>query len=95
MSDNNIDVLSMSATPIPRSMNLAISGIYSISLLKSPPLLRKPIITNIKFFNDSVIKSAIKFEFLRGGQVFFVNHDVQSIYAVSDRIKKNSTKIEY
>ena len=85
---NNVDVLSMSATPIPRSMNLAISGIYSISLLQTPPLLRLPIKTYIKTFNDTTLVDAITFEVDRGGQVFCVNDDVRSINALSDRLRR-------
>ena len=78
----------MSATPIPRSMNLAISGIYSISLLQTPPLLRLPIKTSIKTFNDKTIIDAITFEVERGGQVFCVNNDVKSINALADRLRR-------
>jgi transcription-repair coupling factor (superfamily II helicase) len=64
---SSVDVLSMSATPIPRSMNLALSGIYSISMLQTPPRLRLPIITQIDYYNDVIIREAVNFEVGRGG----------------------------
>ncbi len=81
-----VDVLSMSATPIPRSLNLALSGIYSISLLQSPPLMRLPIITRVDYFNDELIHEAISFEVGRGGQVYFVHNNIQSIREITARL---------
>ena len=81
-----VDVLSMSATPIPRSMNLVLSGIYSISLLQTPPLMRLPIITCIKYFNYEIICEAITFETSRGGQVYFVHNDIQSIKHITKKL---------
>ena len=83
-----IDVLSMSATPIPRSMNLALTGIYSITMLQTPPLLRLPIITRIEYYGENIIKDAIGFEVSRGGQVFFVHNDIRQIKSVTDRIRR-------
>ena len=82
-----IDVLSMSATPIPRSMNLALTGIYSITMLQTPPLLRLPIITKVEYYGENIIKDAIEFEVSRGGQVFFVHNDIREIKNVSGRIQ--------
>ena len=76
---NNIDVLSMSATPIPRSMNLASSGIYSISLLQTPPLMRLPIITSVNYYDPLLIKQAVLYEINSGGQVFFIHNNVKNI----------------
>ncbi len=84
---NSVDVLSMSATPIPRSMNLALSGIYSVSMLQTPPRLRLPIKTQIKYYNESIIKEAIDFEVGRGGQVYFVHNDIDSIKNVSNKLQ--------
>ena len=83
----NVDVLSMSATPIPRSLNMALSGIYSISLLQSPPLMRMPIITRVDYFRDSLIRDSISFEVDRGGQVYFVHNNIQTIEHITDRIR--------
>ena len=78
-----VDVLSMSATPIPRSMNMAISKIYSISTLQSPPKLRLPIKTRVEYYNFKTIKEAISFEINRGGQVYFVHNDIGSIKSLA------------
>jgi transcription-repair coupling factor (superfamily II helicase) len=77
-----VDVLSLSATPIPRSMNLVLSDIYSISMLQTPPLFRRPIYTRVEFYNDALIRSAIVFELGRGGQVYFIHNDIQTIEGV-------------
>ena len=82
-----VDVLSMSATPIPRSMNLALSGIYSVSMLQTAPRLRLPIKTQIEYYNESIIKEANDFEVGRGGQVYFVHNDIDSIQNVSHKLQ--------
>jgi len=76
---HTIDVLSMSATPIPRTLNLALSGIREISTLTTPPKSRLPIETQISYFNDALIKSAIINEKYRDGQLFFVHNDVKTL----------------
>jgi transcription-repair coupling factor (superfamily II helicase) len=81
-----VDVLSMSATPIPRSMNMAISKIYSISTLQTPPKLRLPIKTSVEYYSFEVIRKAILFETARGGQVYFVHNDVNSIKGLAEMI---------
>ena len=82
----DVDVLSMSATPIPRSMNLAISKICSVSTLQTPPRFRLPIKTLVEHYNIDKIKGAIFFEINRGGQVYFVHNDTSSIKRVADQI---------
>ena len=83
-----VDVLSMSATPIPRSLNLALSGIYSISLLQTPPLMRRAIITRVIYFDDQIIQDAILYEIDRGGQVYFVHNNIQSIAHITGRLQE-------
>ncbi len=85
---SSVDVLSMSATPIPRSMNLALSGIYSVSMLQTAPRLRLPIKTQIEYYNDDIIKEAVEFEVGRGGQVYFVHNDICTIKNVSKKLQK-------
>ncbi len=80
----NKDVLLMSATPIPRSLNLSLSGLNDISTLGSPPVLRKPIQTFINYFNDSLIKRSIEYEVSRGGQVFFVHNNISSMLSIKN-----------
>ena len=71
--------LSMSATPIPRTMQLALSGIRNISTLLSPPIERRPVITNVHSFNTEVIMNYVLKEFNRNGQVYFVDNSVENL----------------
>ena len=75
----NIDILSLSATPIPRSLNLALAWVRDISLLKTPPLGRKSIQTFVTSFNEKIIQDAWEKEFQRWGQLFFVHNRVNNI----------------
>lgn len=83
----NIDCLSMSATPIPRSLNLALSGIREISLLKEPPLGRKDIVTTVAKFDEHIILEAWKREFERGGQIFFIHNRVENIHTIEQKLQ--------
>lgn len=74
-----VDTLSMSATPIPRSLHLSLTGVRDISLINTPPMNRLPVETKILARDDSVLAEAIHDELARGGQVFVVNDRVQSI----------------
>jgi len=78
----NIDILSMSATPIPRSLNMALSWLKSISMLTTPPVGRQPIQTVVLSFDDKVIFDAGKREFDRGWQLFFIHNRVETISAM-------------
>ena len=68
-------------------MNLALSGIYSVSMLQTAPKLRLPIKTQIEYYNDNIITEAVEFEIGRGGQVYFVHNDIDSIKNVSYKIQ--------
>jgi transcription-repair coupling factor len=83
----NIDCLSMSATPIPRSLNLALSGIRDISLLKEPPQWRKDIVTTVAKFDEHIILEAGKREFERGGQIFFIHNRVENIHTIEQKLQ--------
>jgi len=83
----DIDILSLSATPIPRSLNLALSGVRDISLLKTPPTWRKSIETSVLEFNEALILEAGKREFARGGQIFFVHNRVANIEVMKRQIE--------
>lgn len=76
---SNIDILSMSATPIPRSLNMALSWIKSVSILSNPPLMRKWVETFVSKFDDNIIFQAWKKEFERWGQLFFIHNRVENI----------------
>ena len=82
----NVDLLSMSATPIPRTLSMALGGFKSISSLSTPPHSRKPIITQVMWFNEDVVCKSIFQEYSRGGQVFFVNNNIKTLTAYYDLI---------
>lgn len=83
----DIDILSLSATPIPRSLNLALSGVRDISLLKTPPIGRKSISTLVTRYNEQVIQDAGKKELERAGQIFFVHNRVANIEVVQKQLQ--------
>lgn len=83
-----VDTLSMSATPIPRSLHLSMTGVRDISLINTPPINRLPVETTLLKRNDEVIKNAILDEMARGGQVFVVNDRVQTIYDLAEDIEE-------
>ena len=82
----NVDILSMTATPIPRTLNMAMSGIRDISLITTPPAKRLAIKTFWQERNDSILREAILREILRGGQVFFLHNNVQTIERISQEL---------
>ena len=84
----NVDVLSMSATPIPRTLEMAITGIREMSNITTPPEERHPVLTYVGIQDDKQITAAIHRELLRDGQVFFVHNRVESIDGVVERLKK-------
>jgi len=83
---NHVHVLALSATPIPRSLNLALSGIREISLLKTPPEGRKNIDTLVARFDEKLIQDAGKREFQRGGQVFFIHNRIENIHVIEKQL---------
>lgn len=84
---NGIDVLTLSATPIPRTLHMSLIGIKDMSILKDPPVNRKPVSTFIMEYNDEIVRSAIERELARKGQVFYVHNRVQDILDVAHKIK--------
>ena len=84
----NIDVLSLSATPIPRTLHMAVTGIRDLSIINTPPLDRLAVKTQVVKFNDGVIKRGVSDELARGGQVFFVHNVVHNIGVVHEHLKK-------
>ncbi|MEO6260415.1 MAG: transcription-repair coupling factor, partial [Thermoanaerobaculia bacterium] len=83
-----VDVLSMSATPIPRTLHMSLVGIRDISVIETPPKDRLAIQTAVVPFSDEFIREAIEFETGRGGQVFFVHNRVESIYQIKEYLEK-------
>lgn len=84
----NIDVLSLSATPIPRTLQMAIMGVKSMSLLETPPENRYPIQTYVLERNDTIIRDAIYRELARDGQIFYLYNKVEDINLVANKIKR-------
>lgn len=85
---NNVDILTLSATPIPRTLHMALSGIKSISTIETPPEERLAARSIVTRFSKQVIKEAVQREIDRGGQVFFVHNRVQSIYRIANMIQE-------
>ena len=73
-----VDVLTLSATPIPRTLNMSLMGLRDMSIIETPPRDRLAIQTQVVQFSESVIKSAIELEIGRGGQVFFIHNRVET-----------------
>ncbi len=78
-----VDVLTLSATPIPRTLNMSLMGLRDMSVIETPPRDRLAINTQVVQFSDSIIKSAIELELARGGQVFFIHNRVESIETIA------------
>jgi transcription-repair coupling factor (superfamily II helicase) len=83
-----VDVLTLSATPIPRTLNMSLSGLRDMSLIETPPSDRLAIQTQVVQSSDTVIKSAIELELSRGGQVFFIHNRVESIETIAALVKR-------
>jgi len=84
----SVDVLSMSATPIPRTLHMSLVGIRDISIIETPPKDRLAIQTAVVPFDDTFIREAIEFEVGRGGQVFVVHNRVESIHAMQEYLQR-------
>jgi len=82
----NIDVLTLSATPIPRTLHMSLVGVRDISVIETPPKERHPVQTYVVEYNDQLIRDAILREINRGGQVYFVHNRVENIMEVSNYV---------
>jgi transcription-repair coupling factor (superfamily II helicase) len=82
----NVDVLSLSATPIPRTLHMALTGIKDLSIINTPPLDRLAVKTHVVKFKDEIIRKGIINELQRGGQVFFVHNFIHNIGVVHDHL---------
>jgi len=81
-----VDVLTLTATPIPRTLNMAISGIRDISVIETPPTDRKAIATEVARYEDELIVETIERELQRGGQAFFVHNQVRTIESMAEKL---------
>ncbi len=88
MIRENVDVLTLSATPIPRTLSMALSGVRSISKIDTSPEGRKPVKTYVMPDDPEVLQNAIQFELSRGGQVYYVHNRIQGIMDLKDALQK-------
>ncbi len=84
----NVDTLTLTATPIPRTLQFSLMGARDLSIIQTPPPNRYPIITEVHGFNEQLIREAISYETERNGQVFFIHNRVQNIHEVEETIKR-------
>ncbi len=89
-----VDILTLSATPIPRTLYLAMAGARAMSVIETPPVDRRPIETIVKNYDENLIRSAIKAETDRGGQVFYLHNRVDSIQGVAAKIEAMHPKLK-
>lgn len=91
---SELDVLTLSATPIPRTLYMSLSGIREMSLIKTPPINRAPIKTYVGEYNINYIKAAINHELEREGQVYFLYNRVQNIYEFKAELEKHLPNVK-
>lgn len=84
----NVDVLTLTATPIPRTLHFSLMGARDLSVIATPPPNRQPVTTEIETFQEEVIRDAVSYELRRGGQVFFVHNRVGEIDSIANLIMK-------
>ena len=83
-----VDVLTLTATPIPRTLHMALSGIRDLSVIDTPPDDRVPIKTYVQPYNEMLVRDSLLREIGRGGQIYYVHNRVQSIYSVANKLQK-------
>jgi len=84
----NVDTMTMTATPIPRTLQFSLMGARDLSIINTPPPNRYPVQTEIHLYDEDVIREAIQLEMNRNGQVFFVNNRIQNIYNIEAMIRR-------
>lgn len=91
----NVDTLTLTATPIPRTLQFSMMGARDLSVINTPPPNRQPIQTELHTFSEDVIKEAIEYEVYRGGQVFFVHNRVKDIMEVAGMLKRICPDVDF
>lgn len=89
---SDIDILTLSATPIPRTLNMALSGLREMSIINTPPINRAPVKTYVGGFDESLLRTALNHEIEREGQIYFLHNRVQSIYKVAEELQNTVPK---
>lgn len=82
-----VDVLTLTATPIPRTLNISLHGLRDISTITTPPPGRLPVITEVRRFSFSLIKTVVEYEMKRGGQIYFLHNRVQTIDDMAEKLR--------
>lgn len=90
----NVDTLTLSATPIPRTLQFSLMGARDLSVLNTPPNNRQPIVTEVQTFSEEAIRNAISNEVERGGQVFFINNRIQHLYELEHIINRMMPEVK-
>jgi transcription-repair coupling factor (superfamily II helicase) len=84
----NVDTLTLTATPIPRTLHFSLMGARDLSIISTPPPNRQPVVTELHVFNDTLIKEAVEYEIDRGGQIFFIHNRVNDLPQLGGLIHK-------
>ncbi|MZH03068.1 MAG: transcription-repair coupling factor [Nitrospinae bacterium] len=85
---NSVDIITLTATPIPRTLHFSLMGVRDLSVIETPPVDRLAVKTFIRKFDEKVIREAIMREIERGGQVFFVHNKIRSIHSIAEMIRR-------
>ena len=83
-----VDVLALTATPIPRTLHMSLMGVRDISIISTPPERRQPIVTYVSEYDDVIVADAIRKELARKGQIFFVHNNIATIHSLADKLQK-------
>ncbi len=86
------DVLTLTATPIPRTLHMSLAGLRDMTLMQTPPRDRSPVLTSLEPWDDGLIEEAIARELDRGGQVFFVHNRIETIVGVADHVQRTAPR---
>lgn len=84
----NVDTLTLTATPIPRTLHFSLMGARDLSIISTPPPNRQPVVTELHVFNETLIREGIEFEVERGGQVFFIHNRISDIQEIAGLIRR-------
>lgn len=85
---STVDVLALTATPIPRTLHMSLTGMRDISIISTPPEDRQAIVSYISEYDESIMADAIKKELGRGGQIFFIHNEIQTIFKMAEKLQK-------
>ncbi len=87
-----VDTLSLTATPIPRTLHMSLIGARDLSIINTPPRNRLPIETKVAEYHDELVKKAVDYELQRGGQIYFVNNRIKNLEAIQDKLEQIAPK---